>query len=152
MAKPVKVKKGQEFKFESLKGGGSESKYPWDEWFNGDLLLLERSEGQENDKGTIDQVTTKKDFEVSVNAMVPKIHTAARKRYKVVQVSRKDSDGNRLTDGLIIKARDMSPDERQEEDILRAEEKEAAKARRSKEVAGNGQAPATTQAPVDQTA
>ena len=130
MAKPVKLAKGKDFVFKSAPKGGGESKYTWDEWFSGSLLLLERSEGTENDKGTIEIPTTKRDFEVGVNAMVPKLHTAARRRYKVVQVSRLDADGTKLKNAIIIRARDMTPDERQEEDLLRAEEREEAKARR----------------------
>ena len=130
MAKPVKLAKGKEFIFRAAPKGGGESKYAWDEWFSGTILLLERSEGVENDKGTIEAPTVKKDFGVGVNAMIPKLHTAARRRYKVVQVSRLDADGAKLKDSIIIRARDMTPDERQEEDLLRAEEREEAKARR----------------------
>ena len=47
----------------------------------------------------------------------------------------KDADGNRLKNALIIRARDMTDAERIEEDTLRAEEKEAAKARRAEATA-----------------
>ena len=133
MAKAIKLAKGREFTFAPT-GGGQASKYPWDEWFSpdlkvfpGGLILLERSVGKENDKGTIEDITEKKDFEVSVDAMVPKLKTAARRRYKVVQISRRDADGNRLVESLILRAHDMTPEERQAEDILRAEEKAARK-------------------------
>ena len=125
MAKPVKLGKGKTFTFASPKGGGQSSKYPWDEWFKGDLLMLERSSGTEGEKGTIETVTDKRDYEVPNEAMPPKIKTAARRRYKVCQISRVDADGNRLVDALIIQARDMTAEERVEEDILRAEEKAA---------------------------
>ena len=133
MAQKIKLARGKEFTFPKTGGGVVASKYPWDEWFSGDLLLLERSEGTENEKGTIDTITVKKDYEVGNDAMLPKIKTAARKRYKVCQVSRYDADGNRLVNSLIIKARDMTDDEKQAEDILRAEEKAAAKAAKVKD-------------------
>lgn len=136
MAKSVKLKKGQEFNFGAAKGQAS--KYPWDEWFNGDLLLLERSSGTEDDKGTVVEVTDKRDFEVQRDAMPAKIKTAARRRYKVVEISKRDADGQPLDNsGLIIRARDMSDDERQAEDLLRAEEKEAARERREQKKAQN---------------
>lgn len=131
MAKQIKLGKGREFNFAQPKAGGAESKYPWDEWFDGSLLLLERSEGEDNDKGTIEHPTVKKDYEVSTNAMVPKLVTAARRKYKVVQVSRMDADGKRLQNALIIKARDMTPEERVEEDALRIEEKQRFAERRA---------------------
>ena len=139
MAKEFKLRKNQEFTFrQATGGGGAVSKYPWDEWFapaedkdgkqlhadgSGKLLLLERSIGPEDAKGTIAAPTEKRDFEVSVNSMVPKIKAAGRKRYKVVQVSRLDADGAKLKDALIIRARDMTADERLAEDLMRAEEK-----------------------------
>jgi hypothetical protein len=126
MAKQVKLRKNQEA--DSLfngNGRGGAAKYPWDEWFSGELLLLERSEGTENDKGTIVTPTVVRDYGVPTDAMPPKIKTAARRRYKVCQVSRRDADNNRLVDALIIRARDMTAEERQEEDRLRAEEKAA---------------------------
>lgn len=131
MATKVKLAKGREFHFAPAKAFGGEAKYPWDEWFNGDLLLLERSEGPENDKGTVleGQETVKRDYNVPRDAMPPKIKTAARRRYKVVQISRVDADGKKLPNGgLIIRARDMTADERVAEDVLRAEEKAATKA------------------------
>ncbi len=132
MAHQVKLKKGQEFTFTSG-GGGQASKYPWDEWFSGNLLLIERSTGTEDEKGTITTVTEKRDYEVATDAMPAKLKTAARRRYKVVQISRKDADGNKLGNGLIIKARDMTAEERQAEDILRAEEKAARKEAQAEE-------------------
>lgn len=130
MAKQVKLGKGKEFSFAQAPKGGV-AKYPWDEWFDGSLLMLERSEGPENDKGTIEEPTVAKDYGVPTNAMVPKLHTAARRRYKVCQISRMDADGKRLKDALIIRARDMTPEERAEEDALRIEEKAKAKAKKA---------------------
>lgn len=142
MSKTVKLGKGKDFTFASpAPGGGQPSKYPWDEWFDGTLLLLERSFGDQDDAGNITNVHDKKDYEVGTNAMVPKMKTAARKRYKVVQVSRLDQDGKRLVDSLIIRARDMTADERDAEDILRAEEKAEKKAKKAE---SNGQAAVTT--------
>lgn len=131
VATKINLKKGKEFHFVDRAVGGV-TKYPWDEWFDGSLYLLERSSGPENEKGTIEvpEEGGARDFGVSINAMIPKLHTAARRRYKVVQVSRNDEHGNRLTNGLIIRARDMSDEERTAEDVLRAEEKEAAKEKR----------------------
>lgn len=136
MAKPIKLGKGKEFTFAPAGGGGQASKYPWDEWFatddqgQGKLLLLEQSEGTKDEKGTVTGVTSKKDYEVDTNAMPAKLKTAARRRYKVVQVSRRDADGNKLVDSIIIRARDMDDDERTAEDLLRAEEKAEADAKR----------------------
>lgn len=122
MAKPVKLKKGAEFNFTKK---GTASKYPWNEWFNGDLLMIERSEGPENEKGTIEVPTVAKDYGVPNDAMPPKIKTAARRRYKVCETSRVDADGQKLKDAFIIRARDMTADERIAEDLKRAEEKAA---------------------------
>lgn len=134
MAKPVKLKKGQEFTFSSARGG-AEQKYPWDEWLTGELLMLEQSEGDKDEKGNVVNVRVKKDFEVDTNLMPAKVKLAGRKRYKVVQVSRKDADGNKLDGAIIIKSRDMTAEERQAEDLLRAEEAEKAKQRRAEKAA-----------------
>ncbi len=128
MAKAVKLTKGKEFTFAPA-GGGQLSKYPWDEWLSGGLLLLEQSEGTEDDKGTITNPTTKKDYEVSTDSMPAKIKTASRRKYKVTQISRRDADGNRLGNALIIRSRDMTLEERQAEDQLRAEERADRKAK-----------------------
>lgn len=125
MATKVKLKKGAEFNFARKATG---TKYPWDEWFNGDLLMIERSVGPENEKGTIEVPTEAKDYGVPTDAMGPKIKTAARRRYKVCDISRVDADGQKLTNALIIQARDMTADERLAEDQKRAEEKAAAAA------------------------
>lgn len=149
MAKEFKLPKGvKEYTFQSSKGGGTASKYAWDEWFSGKLILIERSEGPENAKGTIEDgtETTKRDYGVPTNAMGPKIATAARARYKVCQVGRTNFDGSKLKDALVLQARDMTPDERVAEDILRAEEKDAAKA---KKAAAKATPPATAPAPAD---
>lgn len=149
MAKPIKLRKGQEFHFAPpKKGGGGEAKYPWDTWLNGDLLLLERSEGVENDKGTIESPTVKKDFEVSINAMLPKLKVAGRKKYKVVMVSKVDADGKPLNNSIIINARDMDAAERAEEDKQRLLDKAKVAERRAADKAKtNGQATAATDAP-----
>jgi hypothetical protein len=125
MAKEFKLPKShKEFTFKSA---AAASKYPWDEWFSGKLLLLERSDVDKD--GNLTPSGEKRDFEVERDAMPAKIKTAARRRYKVVQISKRDHEGKPLEhDGLIIKARDMMADERQAEDVLRAEEKAARKA------------------------
>lgn len=132
MAKTVKLKGGKtaDDLFAASVAG---TKYPWDDWFktdengNGPILLLEKNEGD-----------TVKDFDVEVDAMPAKIRTAARRRYKVVQIARRDADGQKLENGLMIRARNMTPAERTAEDELRAEEKEAAKARKA---SANGEQP-----------
>ena len=125
MAREFKMPKGAKLAKTAATG---ETKYPWDEWFSGKLLLIERSEGAENDKGTIEVPTTVRDYGVPRDAMGPKIKTAARRRYKVVDVYRRDHNGAKLeNEGLLIQARDMTDEERVTEDILRAEEKEKAK-------------------------
>lgn len=132
MAKVVKLKGGKtaEDLFAQGGGGGGVSKYPWDAWLDGQLQMIEKDEGD-----------TKKDFDVETDAMPAKLKTAARRRYKVVQISRKDADGKKLENALIIRARDMDADERAAEDITRAEEKEANKARRAEAAAeANGTA------------
>lgn len=128
MPKAIKLPKNKEFTFKAA--AGQASKYDWNGWFNGDLLMLERSEmtptGLNDAKGKPTfKVVVAKDFDVEVDAMPPKIKTAARRRYKVVQISRVDADGNKLKDAIIIKARDMTADEKASEDIKRAEEKAA---------------------------
>jgi hypothetical protein len=136
MAKPVKLPKNKEFTFTPAGGGGGVSKYPWDEWFNGELLMLERDEL--NEDGT---TKVKKDYDVDTNTMPAKIKTAARKRYKVVQISKKDHEGKKLVDSLIIKSRDMDSDERAAEDVLRAEEKQAREeAKADEKASANGAA------------
>jgi len=104
--------RGTEILIDVRRAGGGGTKYPWDEWFSGDLLLLEKSTDGE-----------KKDFDVDVDSMPPKIKRAARCRYKIVQISRLDPDGNKLADSLIMKARDMTTEERVAEDRRRAGQK-----------------------------
>lgn len=126
MARQVKLPKGKEFEFKKSTGGAFALKYPWDEWFNGDLLLIERSDVDED--GEPVKGGQKRDYEVEQDAMPAKIKTAARRRYKVVQISKRDHEGKPLEHkGLIIRARDMDAAERQAEDQLRAEEKAARK-------------------------
>lgn len=139
MAKEVKVPKGKEFVFKAAKGGrgGGESRYDWDNWLNGKLLMLEQSVGTKGEKGEIvGEPEEKKDFEVSVNEFVGKAKTAARQRFKVVQVSRFDADSQPLKDAVIIKGRDMNDDERAEEELRRAEQKERNAVRREQRKEG----------------
>lgn len=125
MAKEVKLRDGQKFNFErSSTSGRGTSVYPWDRWFTGKLITLERSVF---DNGIVVDV---RDYDVPTNAMVPRIHTAARRRYKVVQVSRFDADGDRLKDALIVQSRDMTREEREIEDLQRIEDKKKAKEQR----------------------
>ena len=128
MPKQVKLPKGREFVFRSVKG--AEAKYDWAAWLNGDLLLIEQSEGDKDDKGNVIKVTVKKDYEVNTRAMPGKVKFAGRKKYKIVEVSTRDHTGAKLADSLIIRARDMDADERVAEDLLRAEEKVKAEERR----------------------
>lgn len=122
MPKQVKLARGREFAFKAGKAG-RESKYDWDAWLKGDLLQIEQSVGEKDEDGNVVEVTEKKDYEVRTEAMPGKLRSAARRRYKVVQVSRLDADGHPLKNALIIQARDMTPDERTAEDLRRAEVK-----------------------------
>lgn len=131
MAKLVKVPKGKEFQFKPSRSGGGNGKYNWDEWLNGQTWMLEQSVGDKNDIGGVENVTEKRDYDIPTNYMPAKLKLAARKQYKVVQISRTDIDGERLKDALIIKARDMDADERAGEDLLRAEEKSQAEAKKA---------------------
>jgi hypothetical protein len=139
MAKPVKLAKGKEFTFKKV-SRGSVSKYPWDEWFTGELWLLEK------DVTTADGKVSKRDYDVPTNTMPAKIITAARKRYKVVEISWLDADGHKLQNSLIIRSRDMTPEERSFEDALRAEEKDERQQARNK-AESNGAAQQTTSTP-----
>lgn len=127
MAKQVKLPKGVEtFNFGAT--GSGAVKYPWGEWFSGELLEIERSVPTDepdavNDKGTIVKIKTKGDYEVPTGAMLPKTKTAARARYKVCGMSRVDAKGKRLKDSIIIQARDMTPEERIAEDAQRVLDK-----------------------------
>lgn len=138
MPKEVKMSKGREFVFKTAKGGAM-SRYDWAGWFatdekgQGKLLLLEQSAGEKNDKGDVVKVTAKKDYDIHTEAMPPKIKSAARKRYKVVQISRFDADGKKLKDALIIKARNMTPEERVEEDLRRAQDHDSLTTRRAQQ-------------------
>lgn len=142
MPKQVKLPKNREFVFKAVtRGGPAASKYDWDAWLNGDLLMLEQSTGDKDDKGNVVQVDQRRDYDGPTEQMPGKIKTAARKRYKVVQVSKLDHNGEKLVNSLIIKARDMDDDERAAEDVRRAEEKadqQAKKAERSQAVADAG--------------
>lgn len=141
MAKIMKTPKNFDANtaFKGGHGGGGSHPYKWDEWFSGDLVLLERSEGPENEKGTIEAPVTMRDYGVPQDAMFPKTKTAARRRYKVVFLAKREYnaktgmfDGAKLENGgIILQARDMTPDERVAEDILRAEEKEKLKAKKA---------------------
>ena len=143
MAKELKLGKGKDFTFPAPGKGGGEAKYPWDAWLDGKLLLLEQSEGTVNEKGTVEAITAKKDYEVDTNGMIPKLKSAARRRYKVVQISRLDAEGKKLRNALIIRARDMTPSERDDEDLLRVEEKDANDARKRARKAATSGSPAT---------
>lgn len=148
MAKQIKLKGGKTFDFGKK---ASVSVYPWDAWLNGDLLLLERSDvtwvpetpGDTSDKGewVQDPSGTVRDFTVERDAMPGKLKFAGRRRYKIVQISKRDADGRKLAnEGLIIQARDMTPDEIVAEDELRAEEKAG---RADKKAAKKAEATAT---------
>ena len=94
-------------KFEFKPATSAQSKYKWDEIFNGEKNVLCKGD----------------DYTVETDAMAPKIKTAARRRYKKVSISARDHDGNKLTDMLIVQARDMTPEEVVIEDAKRTEEK-----------------------------
>jgi hypothetical protein len=98
--------KGTEILIEVRGAVGGGTKYPWAEWFNGTLRLIE--------KGT--------DYTVETDKIPGKVKNAARRLYKIVQISRRDADDNKLADSLIIRARDMTAAERVAEDLRRAEQ------------------------------
>lgn len=138
MPKHVKVGKGKEFVFKSgREGRARESQYDWDSWFNGDLLLIEQSEGEKDAKGAVVSVGVKKDFDEPINKMVFKTRLAARQRYKHLDVSRYDSDNNRLDNAFVIRARDMSDEERAQEDERREEVRAANRARKKQKEAAS---------------
>lgn len=150
MAKQVKLGKGREFSFKAA--GAQATKYAWDEWFTGDLLMLEQAVGTGVDeKGNITGVSDPKDFAVSIDAMIPKLKTAGRRRYKVIQVSRYDADGKRLVGCLIIKARPMDADERVAEEIRRAEDKEKLAAKKATSGNDNGDETDDDEVPAEET-
>lgn len=134
MPKVVKLPKGREFEFVSGRQRG-ESRYDWDNWLNGDLLMLEQSTGTKNEKGDVTEVEDRKDYEVNTNQMVLKVKLAARQRYKVAEVSRYDADRKRLVDAIIIRARPMTDDERDAEDARREEVKEKLREKKAEEKA-----------------
>jgi len=115
------------------KFGGT--KYPWDEWFakasNSVGIILRRSEGPENDKGSVldGKETVKRHYNVPVDGMPPKIRTALRRRYLFGKIFRKDENGNKFPKGgLVVRdVRPMTDEEKLAENIRRAEEKEALK-------------------------
>lgn len=142
MPKPVKMPKNKEFHFVTSPSG--QAKYDWDGWFNGDLIMIERSEmvatGKDEEGNDTFRVTVVRDYDVLTDAMPPKIKIAARRRYKVCQISRIDPDGKRLNDALIIRARDMTEEERAEEDAERVVDKQKLKAAQAKRKAeANGE-------------
>src|SRR5262249_55508688 len=102
------------------------AQYPWSQWLNGDCLLLE--------------VGTDFGADVTPRKMAALAKKAGRKVYKLVQVSTKDANGDKIDGGLIIKARDMSDSERAAEDQRRKDRKAIAKAKRAarKAAAANG--------------
>ena len=113
--KTVKLPKGKTFEFKS--GGRQSSKYPWDAILSGELV----------------QITKGEDYSVETDAMVPKIKSAARRRYKTVKISTRDHEGVKLVDSLIVQAFDMTADERAKEDQRRAQDKIDAAERRANE-------------------
>lgn len=135
MAKQVKLAAGQSFAFSS--GRDTESDYKWDEWLNGDLLLLEQHVGEKDEKGTVTKIREKRDYAVNTDAMPGKLRSAARRRFRVVEISRKDAMGEKLVDSLIIRSREMTPDEKIAEKKLREEEKAERKAKAKKDAEEN---------------
>ena len=135
MPKQVKVPKGREFQFQASRRFGQSTKYDWNNWLNEELILLEQSTGTKDENGTVIEVTEKRDYECSTEALTAKLRFAGRRRYKVVDISRYGAEGDRLKDSLIIKARPMTDLERLEEDDRRVIDKAKLKAARGKRVA-----------------
>lgn len=121
-------------KLQKSAGAAVASRYDWDGILNGRLNLIERSDV--NTDGELVAGGQKRDFEVERDAMPGKIKKAARGRYKEVDIYKRDHTGAKLeNDGLLVQARDMTDAERAGEDLLRAEEREEAKERRTKDKA-----------------
>ena len=139
MAKQVQMAAGAKFQFRSGKSEG-EQKYAWDEWLNGDLLMIEQSIGEKDEKGTVVKVREKRDYDVNTDAMPGKLKSAARRRKRVVEISRVDADGQKLVNALIIRSREMTPDEEAAEMKLREKEKEERKAKLAAAVAADNAA------------
>lgn len=117
---------------DSQTGGGL--KYPWDDWFNNQPWIIERSDGPESEVGSVieGRETVRRDYNVPIEGMPPKLKTAARRRYKVFTVLQRTDpahkDGRKLPNGgYCIQTRDMTVAERKEEDALREEEKKELK-------------------------
>ncbi len=101
--KQVKLHRGRtEFPFKATKG--PQSKYPWDKWLDGNL----------------NQISAGEDFELERDQMVGKLRGAARRRFKVVSISKLDQDDKPLENALVIQARDMTPEEKESERARRA--------------------------------
>lgn len=120
MPKAVKLGKGKEITFDSIGNGATfERVYDWKSWLNpdpkqfpGGYVLLEQSLGEKDDKGNVVKVTEKRDFNVSMFTMIGAIIGAARRNFKHVDISRRDADGEKLVNAVIIRARDMTEDEK----------------------------------------
>ncbi len=145
MAEVVKLRGGKEFHFKETKG--PQSKYPWDEWLSGGLLKLKQSDGEKDENGVVIKIVHQKDFEVHPDSMPGKLKSAARRRFKVVKISKVDQDDKPLENSLIIQAREMTPVEVEFERNRRAGRKAKREAKRAKKksdaAALAGTAPAT---------
>src|ERR1019366_7799970 len=125
MPKQVKMSKGKTFEFKSA--GTSQSKYPWGQILDGQLWELVEGE----------------DFVAPITAddMKIKCKTAGRKQYKTVKCSTCDANGEKLTNSLIVQAFDMTDEQRETEDLRRAEEKDKTVAKRTAKKAGKSTEP-----------
>jgi len=126
MPQAVKINKGKTFEFKAATGGTG-CKYDWDTILNGQPWIITQGED-------FHDPITRDDMKV-------KAKTAARIRYKTVKTSKFAFDANgkscdKLPDNqLFILATPMTDDQRVEEDMKRAEEKEAATAKKAEKKA-----------------
>lgn len=97
---------------QTRRGSGRDEKYPFDEWFDGNVYELVEGE----------------DFDAKRSTMATVIHTAATKRDLIV--------ATRMTqDGIAIQARPLTKDDKKRREELAAKRAES---KAAKAAAGNG--------------
>lgn len=102
----------------------------------GDVYILEQSEGEANEHGSVENPTVKKDFDCSVSVMISRLISTGRNRYLKVWARRTDLHGKKLPDDqILVFAREMTEEEKEEEDKSRLE----AKKRKAEKEAQNGE-------------
>ena len=112
MAEKITLAEGEVFAFST--GGSRASNYPWDQWFDGGIWEISAAEWGMTD-------TDRGPAKVDRQGFKLKARSAAWRRDVVVEFSDKDRWGHPLTDSVVLRARDMSPDELVENERRRAE-------------------------------